>query len=103
MTKYNAVRTEVDGIVFHSKKEANRYSDLQLLVREGEIRDLKLQVKYSLEVNGVHICNYIADFTYVDCRFERLVVEDTKGKRIQPYPIKKKLMKACHDIDILET
>jgi len=103
MSKYNAKITFVDDIRFHSKKEANRYLELKLLVRAGEIRDLKLQVKYSFDVNGVHICNYFADFTYIDCRYEKLVVEDSKGKRIQPYQIKKALMKACHGIDILET
>ena len=103
MSKNKNIITEVDGITFHSKKEANRWSELQLLVRAGEIRDLKRQVKYSLDVNGVHICNYYADFTYVDCKTETLVVEDSKGRRIQPYPIKAKLMKACHNIDIFET
>ena len=103
MSKYNAVITEVDGIKFHSRKEANRYAELQLLVKAASIRDLQLQVKYSLDVNGVHICNYIADFVYHDYRYEKTIVEDSKGKRIQPYPIKAKLMKACHGIEILET
>ena len=103
MSKYNAIETEVDGIRFHSKKEAIRYQELKLMERAGEIKDLQLQVKYSLDVNGVHICNYIADFVYFDYRFSKVIVEDTKGKRIQPYPIKKKLMKACHNIDIFET
>ena len=103
MSKYNSVITEVDGIKFHSRKEANRYAELQLLVKAASIRDLQLQVKYSLDVNGVHICNYIADFVYHDYRYEKTIVEDSKGKRIQPYPIKAKLMKACHNIDIFET
>jgi hypothetical protein len=101
--KYNSVINYIDGIKFHSLKEGRRYSDLLLLVKAGEIRDLKLQVKYSLDVNGIHITNYYADFVYIDCRFETTVVEDAKGKRIQPYPIKAKLMLACHGIEILET
>lgn len=103
MSKYNSVITEVGNIKFHSKKEAARYQELLLAVNAGEIRDLQLQVKYSLDVNGVHICNYIADFVYFDFRYSKTIVEDSKGKRIQPYPIKAKLMKALHDIDILET
>ena len=103
MSKYNAKITFVDDIRFHSMKEANRYLELKLLVRAGEIRDLKLQVKYSFDVNGVHICNYYADFVYFDYRFSKVIVEDSKGKRIQPYPIKAKLMKACHNIEIFET
>jgi hypothetical protein len=93
----------IEGKRFASLKEGRRYSELLLLVKAGEIRDLQLQVKYSLDVNGVHITNYYADFVYIDCRFETTVVEDAKGKRIQPYPIKAKLMLACHGIEILET
>jgi hypothetical protein len=84
-------------------KEMRRYNELQLLVKAGEIGDLKLQVKYPLVVNGVKICDYIADFTYTDYRTMKTIVEDVKGKRIQPYPIKCKLMLACHGITILET
>ena len=103
MSKYHSIITEVDGIKFHSRKEAARYQELQLMERAGEITDLKLQVKYSLDVNGVHICNYYADFVYWDYRFCKLIVEDTKGVKTGVYSLKKKLMKACHDIDILET
>jgi hypothetical protein len=35
--KYHAVKTEVDGIVFDSKKEANRYQELCLLQKAHEI------------------------------------------------------------------
>lgn len=103
MSKYNAVITEVDGIKFHSKREATRYQELQLMERAGEIRDLKRQVKYSLDVNGVHICNYICDFQYFDYRFSKVIVEDVKGVKTDVYKQKKKLMKACHGIDIFET
>ena len=103
MSKYNSVMCYSDGIRFSSKKEMYRYNELQLLVKAGEIGDLKLQVKYPLVVNGVKICDYIADFTYTDFRTMHTIVEDVKGKKIQPYPIKKLLMKAVHGITILET
>jgi hypothetical protein len=106
-TKYNSVISYVNGIKFHSKKEANRYAELLLLVKAGEIRDLKLQVKYSLDVSGVHICNYYADFVYIDCRFETTVVEDVKGMKsggaYSVFKLKEKLMLAIHKIDIFET
>ena len=103
MSKYNAVATEVEGIKFHSKREATRYQELKLMERAGEIKDLQLQVKYSLDVNGVHIANYFSDFNYWDYRFCQVIVEDTKGVKTGVYSLKKKLMKACHDIDIFET
>jgi len=103
MSKYNSVISYVENVKFTSRKEANRYSGLLLLVRNGEIDDLKLQVKYPLVVNGIKICDYIADFTYTDLRTMQTVVEDVKGMKTPVYRLKYKLMKACHGIDILET
>ena len=46
--KYRSKRTVVDGITFDSKKEANRYCELKLLEKSGEIKNLELQKKYIL-------------------------------------------------------
>lgn len=99
--KYGAKRTEVDGFVFHSKKEAQRYGQLKMLEQAGQISNLKLQVPYPLKVNGALITTYIADFVYDEDGRE--VVEDVKGKRTQEYVIKKKLMQAVLKIAIFET
>ncbi len=104
-SKYRNVRTEVDGIMFDSKREAERYKELHLLQRAGEIRHLETQVKLHLHVNGVHVCDYVADFTYQEFDKNdapRLVVEDVKGYRTDVYRLKKKLMLACHGIEIQE-
>ena len=101
-SKYNAVKTEVDGIIFASKMESNRYLELKMLLRSGIISDLELQKKFELRVNGVLICKYLADFCYLD-QSGRQVVEDTKGVRTPIYSIKAKLMIACHGLRILET
>lgn len=99
--KYGAKRTEVDGFVFDSKKEARRYGELKLLEQTGQIENLRLQVPYPIKVNGSLITTYIADFVYIEAGKE--VVEDVKGKRTREYIIKKKLMMAVHEIAILET
>lgn len=99
--KYGAKRTEVDGFVFDSKKEARRYSELKILEQTGQISNLRLQVPYPLKVNASLITTYIADFVYTEAGEE--VVEDVKGKRTREYVIKKKLMLAVHRIAILET
>ncbi len=105
MSKYKAVRTKVDGISFASKKEARRYMDLCLLLKAGEIRDLVLQPKFPLEVLGVKICTYVADFQYdlklVDEWFE--TIEDVKGVRTPVYLLKKKLFEAIYGKRITET
>ena len=64
--KYRNKRTEVNGIVFASKKEATRYCELKTLERCGAIRDLDCQVRLPLEINGERICVYICDFRYFE-------------------------------------
>lgn len=102
-TKYGNRRTEVDGITFHSAKEAARYKDLRLLEAGKVISGLELQRSFALVVNGKHVCTYIADF----CYFEngKYVVEDVKSpaSKTPVYMLKKKLMAATRDIEIRET
>lgn len=101
--KYGARRTEVDGITFASAMESRRYGELRLAEMAGEIRDLELQPRYPLRVNGQLICTYVADFRYLDVRTGRIVVEDVKGKPTPVYRLKAKLMRAVHNISVLET
>jgi len=102
MTKYHNKLTELDGMIFASKKEATRYQELKILERIGKIRELKLQVAYDLNVNDMHICKYVADFTYRDDH-DRLVVEDSKGFKNPLYKLKARLMLACLNIRVIET
>lgn len=62
-SKYRNKKTEADGLIFDSQKEARRWGDLKIMERAGEIIDLKRQVQYALEINGQLICSYKADFT----------------------------------------
>lgn len=107
--KYRNKPTEVDGIKFPSKKEANRWKQLQLLEKNGEVRNIRRQVEYRLEVAGRLICKYRADFVYEELRSEVKVggvwlevVEDVKGFSTPIYVLKKKLMRACLGIEIRE-
>lgn len=100
-SKYNAQRTESGGITFDSKKEASRWEELQLMLRAGEISELRRQVEFALCVEGELICRYRADFVYRN-KAGRRIVEDAKGVRTGEYIIKRKLMLACHAIEIQE-
>ena len=100
MTKYRAIPTIVDGKRFASKREAKRYQDLKHLQNAGMIKYLECQPRFNLEVNGLKICDYIADFIY-QCQGQT-VVEDSKGFRTPLYKLKKKLMRAVHGIEIVE-
>lgn len=122
-SKYGNRKTVVDGMTFDSKKEANRFRELQLLERAGKITALQRQVKYVLiptqrefsnEIykKGAHQghfkpgkvlekeCSYIADFAYI--QDGAYVVEDTKGVRTEAYKIKRKLMLERYGIQIRE-
>lgn len=99
--KYCNIKTTVDNITFHSKKEANHYIILKSMLNAGEISDLKLQERYAIEVNGVKVCDYVSDFTYFD-KYGLKHVVDVKGVKTAIYSLKKKLMKAALKIDILE-
>lgn len=98
MSKYHAKKTEVDGIVFDSKKEAERYLELKLMERAGKINSLVLQPKFELQegyenVEGkkIRAIYYKADFMYYDRTAHVTVVEDVKGFKTKEYAIKKKL------------
>ena len=99
--KYKNHPTEVDGITFASKREAERYKELKLLEKGKAITNLQLQVSFDLIVKGHKICRYVADFVYSEKCVQK--VEDCKGVRTRDYILKKKLMKAIHGIEVKET
>lgn len=107
--KYHNKQTTFNGIEFDSKKEAQRYAELLLLQRAGEITDLQRQKKFLLipsqRIDGKVVereCAYYADFVYYEKRSGNLVVEDTKGMRTKDYIIKRKLMLQIYGIQIKE-
>jgi hypothetical protein len=104
-SKYKAVKVDMDGRTFDSKKERMRYVELKTMLNAGIISDLRFQARYVLSIKGQEICAYIADFVYRDLKGNE-VVEDVKGYRGgQAYAIfrlKKKLMRALHGIQVME-
>ncbi len=109
--KYNNKKIEIDGVIFDSLKEGNRFKELLLLQRAGEIKDLRRQIVFELlpplcepdtigKRGGIHkgktiesSVKYIADFVYFDNRKEKWIVEDSKGFKTKDYIIKRKLFK----------
>lgn len=128
-SKYGNKKTIVDGIVFDSSKEAQRYSQLVMLQKAGEISELERQKEYELipaqyeeiptgetykrgDLKGLpktkRVCieqavKYVADFVYQD-KEGRTVVEDAKSEatRTEKYIIKRKLMLFVKGIRIKE-
>lgn len=102
-SKYNAKKTNVDGIKFDSIREADRYCELKLFLKAGEIRNLVLQPRFLLQdeffdKNGVKHkkIEYVADFMYVD-KDNKKIVEDVKGMMTDVYKLKKKLFLNLYD------
>ena len=105
--KYGAVKTEVDGITFDSKKEARRYTELKQLQEAGKITNLQRQKRYVLqpafELNGKKIREiaYISDFEYDKDGIHH--TEDVKGKILDVFRLKAKLFayKFGYEIEIV--
>ena len=117
MNKYGNRKVKRDGMVFDSKREADRWTELKLLEKAGQISDLRRQVKYELIPTQYsdweytqrgkkkvveREASYIADFVYHDNVLGTDVVEDAKGMRTEAYILKRKLMLYVHGIQIVE-
>ena len=94
--KYNARKVNRDGYVFDSQREANRYSELRVLERAGEIGALEVHPRYILQEAfddawGTHYrpIHYVGDFVYWENGDH--IVEDVKGVETQVFKIKRKL------------
>lgn len=98
--KYRNQPVVIDGVRFASKAEAKRDAELQLLVRAGQIRDLKRQPRYDLIVKGTKVCTYVGDWFYIEKGEpgypSTAVVEDRKGVLTPAFKIKWALAKALH-------
>lgn len=102
-SKYHAKPVTVDGIRFDSKREAERWQQLLLLYRAGEISNLRRQVPYVLIPKSDYGRDivYRADFVYVDKSCIE-IVEDAKGFKTDIYRLKKRLMAEKYGIIIKE-
>ena len=102
--KYFAKKTVAMGLKFDSKWEAERWGQLKSMERAGIVTQLERQIRYDLTINDVKICDYVADFRYLleeEDGMSKLVIEDAKGFQTPEFKLKKKLMKAIHNIELL--
>ena len=121
--KYHAKKITVDGETFDSQKEYQRWCQLRMLQKAGEIEGLQRQVTYTLIPEqreqskdvfrrGVKAgqpkpgkvlekpVTYKADFVYFERGRE--VIEDVKGFKTKDYIIKRKLLLWKYGIRIRE-
>lgn len=95
VNKFHNNRTEYNGVIYHSAKEAKYAAELDLLKRAGEVKEWFRQVRVPLCVSGILICTYVVDFMYRDRDGKETYVE-IKGAETQTWKIKWKLFNALY-------
>lgn len=98
--KYGETRTTVDGISFHSAKESRRYRELKILEAAGEIRQLLLQPRFKIKIDGQLVCTYVGDFQYTT-KEGKYITEDVKGMDTPLSKLKRKLLLITQGIDVV--
>ena len=88
---------------FDSKAEYERWCELKLLQLGGKIFNLRRQVAYPIEINGIHVCVWIADYVYTDFQTGKEVAEDLKGISTDVFKLKRKMVEAYYGFKILVT
>ena len=104
-----------DVRTFDSAREASRYDELMMMLRAGEILELKIQPQFTLKESYItangdrsRAVTYHADFSYEERSEDgtwRFVVEDVKSERTRKnkdYRIKVKLMQENRGITVQE-
>lgn len=96
MTKYRAKPTTINGTRYASQKEAAYCEQLKLLERSGNIRNLELQPKFPLIVDGIKVATYIADAAFFENNARVIVDVKSKPTKTPVYRLKIKLLKALY-------
>ncbi len=109
MNKFNAKKIIISGIIFDSKKEGLYYLKLLMLKKANKeserVINIALQPRFDIIINGKKIGFYKADFkvTYADKHTEIIDIKGLKkGSAYQLFRLKKKLVEALYNIEIIE-
>lgn len=111
--KVQAFLADGTPFTFASKQEYDRYNDLLLMEKAGQITDLRVQVPFELipaqersDGTRERAVVYVADFVYQ--RDGKTVVEDSKGYRdpasatYRVFVLKRKMMQFLKGIEVQE-
>jgi hypothetical protein len=106
MPKYNAKRTEIDGIQFDSRVEGKYYEYLKQQQQEGLIKRFELQPIFTLQEGfrkyGKYFrpILYVADFkVYLNDGSVQII--DVKGFETPDFRIKRKLFEAKYPFKLI--
>lgn len=96
-SKYGAIKTNIDGNTFDSKKEADYYCELKLKLKAGAIKGFCLQPVFILAPD----LKYKADFIVFNNDGTTDII-DTKGFKTKEYIVKKKVFEDKYNLKIIE-
>ena len=96
-SKYGAVKMQIDGHTFDSKKEADYYMDLKMRLLAEDIKGFCIQPTFILAPG----LKYKADFIVID-KDGKAEVIDVKGFKTKEYITKKKVFEDKFDLKIKE-
>lgn len=94
-SKYNAIKTIVDGITFDSKKEAHYYSQLKVAKQNGDLVAFYMQVPFKLPGKT----KYILDFLEI-WKSDVIKHVDIKGFVTPIFALKKRQVEEIYGIKI---
>lgn len=89
--KYSAVKTELDGIKFDSKKESNYYLTLKLRKNAGDIVQFLRQVPFHLPGGVVYRVDFMEFWSDGSVHFI-----DVKGYQTPGFKAKKKMVEQLY-------
>lgn len=95
--KFRAKPCAEDGIKFSSQKERQRYRELKLLKKSGEILFFLRQVPFHLQAGVKYVCDFVVFWANGE-----VTIEDVKGVKTDMYILKKKMVEATYPITITE-
>lgn len=90
-SKYHARKTQVDGITFDSRKEAEYYIGLKALVKAGEIKGFARQCRFVVTEGDeeTKATEYLADFIVIN-KDDTAEIVDVKGVETAVFKLKMK-------------
>ena len=109
--KYFNKKVHWEGMTFDSIREFERFQELRIMEKAGEISDLKIQPKFPLKIgdkdirirsdrypNGRRV-SYYGDFAYTDSNGET-VVEDVKGQDTPVSRLKRAIVESQYGVAV---
>ena len=100
--KYGAQKTEVDGLVFDSKKESVQWIKFCRMQEAGLIKNLKRQTSLDFFINNKKMFTYKPDMEYddLDGIHHYIDVKSAITAKNPVFRLKKKIIEAYYNITI---